>query len=58
MDQGLTVGHVEAVAIEVSEHPLVGIEAVAVGELDSVLKMPEFGTQRSRPRHGCVNMEP
>ena len=58
VDQGRPVGHVEAVGVEVGEHPLVGVEAVAVGQLHAVLHGAELGTERGRARHGRVYVQP
>src|SRR2546427_4265017 len=49
-DQRGAVGHVEAVAIEIGEHPFVRIEAVAVGQLGAVVDVAEFGADRKSTR--------
>ena len=48
----------ETIAIEIGEHPFVGIEAVAVGEFQPGVNVAEFGTERRRPGHGCIHMQP
>ena len=45
LDQGFAVGDVEDVAVEVGEHPLVRVEAVAVGVLDPGVDVAELGTE-------------
>src|ERR1700734_3488381 len=42
--QRLAVSDVEAGAVEIGEHPFVRVEAVAVGELQSVLDVTKLGT--------------
>jgi len=45
MDQVAPVGHPEAVAVEIGEQPLVGIETEAVGKFKSVAEMAELGAE-------------
>ena len=58
LDQDLAIGYPEAVAIEIGEHPLVWIEAVAVGVIESVVDVAELRAEGSSARHGRVHMEP
>ena len=58
VDQALAVGHVEAVAVEVGEHPLVRVEAVAVGLLQAGVDPAEFGAQASGAGHGRIHVQP
>src|ERR1039458_2911744 len=48
LDQVLAVGNVEAIAIEVGEHPFVRIESVAVGKFHSILNETKLGAERDR----------
>src|SRR5579862_8131496 len=48
LDERLPVRNVEDIAIEVGEHPLVRVEAVAVGEFDAAMNVAELGTERRR----------
>ncbi len=57
-DQGRPVRHVEAVTVEVGEHPLVWIEAVAVRQLDPRVKVAMLRAEGRRARHGAVDVEP
>ena len=41
------IGYVKAVAIKVGEHPLVGVEAVAVGIFESLMNVTKLGAERS-----------
>ena len=45
----LAIGDVKAVAVEVGEHPFVGIEAVTVGEFHAVVKEAELGQRAAVP---------
>src|SRR4030095_7131570 len=47
LNEGFAVGNVENITVKIGEHPLVGIEAVAIGELNAWLRVAEFGTERS-----------
>ena len=44
-DERAPVRDPEAVAVEVREHPLVGVEAVGIGQLDAFLEVAELGTE-------------
>ena len=57
-DESVAVRDPETVAVEVREHPLVRVEAIAVGEIEPVVHSPELGAERGRPRHGRVDVEP
>ena len=46
------IGHEEAVAVEVGEHPLVRIEAVAIGQLEAVEEVAELGADGRPCRPG------
>ncbi len=48
LDEGLPVRDIEAIAVEIGEHPFVGIEAVAVGKFQSGVSMAKFRTKRGR----------
>ena len=52
------IGDVEAVAVEVGEHPLVGIEAVTVGEFHAVVKEAELRTEGSGATHRGIGVQP
>src|ERR1019366_1771894 len=58
VNEGLAVGHIETVAIEVGEHPLVEVKGVAVGKFDSILDVAELRTQCGGARHSGVHVEP
>src|ERR1019366_5179922 len=58
VNEGLAVGHIETVAIEVGEHPLVGVKGVAVGKFDSILDVAELRTQCGGARHSGVHVKP
>src|SRR5260370_32659629 len=58
IDQRLAVGHIEATAVEVGEHPLVGVKDVAVSQLYSPVHGAELRTQRRRARHGRIGVQP
>src|SRR5208282_5378235 len=58
LNQRFAIGNIKAVAVKVSEHPLVRIESVTVGELNSVMSMPELGAERGCSRHRGINVEP
>ena len=52
------VGHEEAVAVEVGEHPLVRVEAVAVGQFQAVVEVAELGAEAGRAGQGRVDVQP
>src|ERR1017187_4958670 len=58
INEGLAVGHIKTVAIEVGEQPLVGIKSVAVGKFDSILDVTELRTQCGGARHSGVHVKP
>ena len=58
LDQGSPVGDKETIAIKVGEHPLVGIEAVAVSQFDPVLDVTELGADGGSACHGSVYVQP
>src|SRR5882672_5791938 len=58
LDQRPAVGKKERAAIEVGEHPLVRIEAVAIGKFQTVLNPAKFFAQSGSARHRGVDMEP
>ena len=45
-------------AVEVDQHPLVGVEVERVGQLDPVEERSELGTNEGRSGIGCVHMQP
>ncbi len=57
-DQNLAIGDVETIAIEIGEHPLMRIEAVAVGVFESILEVAELGAKGSRAGHRGIDVEP
>ncbi len=57
-DEGATVADEHAVAVKIGEHPLVRIGAVAVGELQSLLDIAEFGAEGGGAAHRPVDMKP
>ena len=58
VDQGSAVGYPEAGAIEVGEHPFVGIETVTVGVFDTVMQVMVFRADDGRAGHGGIHVEP
>src|ERR1700757_1191800 len=58
LDQGLAIGNVEAIAIEVGEHPLMWVEAVAVCKFETTMEVAKFGAERGGARHGGIDMQP
>src|SRR5450432_1392627 len=44
LDQGIAIGHIKTTAIGVGKHPFVGIEAIAVGKIQTCMGAPKFGT--------------
>src|SRR5450755_3538233 len=58
LDQVLSIGDVEYVAIEVGEHPFMRVEGVAVGKFDAIVDETEFRAQRGRAAHGGVHVQP
>ena len=57
-DQRGPVGHEEAVAVEIGEHPLVRIEAIAVGQFQAGEELAELGAQAGRAGQGPVDVQP
>jgi len=49
LNQRLAIGHVKAIAIEVREHPLVRVEAVAIGELEAIVDVAKLGQSAAVP---------
>src|SRR4029453_7560341 len=47
LNQVIAVRDVETIAIKIREHPLVRVEAVAVGIFDAGVDRPELRTERS-----------
>ena len=58
LDQLLAVGDIEAVAIEVGEHPFVRVEAVAVGEFHAIVNKAKLRAERGRAAHGGIDVQP
>src|SRR5271165_6243046 len=58
IDQRLAVCNIEAIAVEVGEHPLMRIEGVAVSKFNSVLNVAKFRTNRGRAGHRGIYMQP
>src|SRR6185437_4417059 len=56
LDQSFSIGHVKAIAIEIGEHPLVRIEAVAVRGFDAIVKETKLGTERGGTGHGGIHV--
>ena len=46
VDEGLAIGDVKAIAIEICEHPFVRIEAITVRELKTVVNPTKFRAER------------
>ena len=57
-DEGLGVPDEVGRAVEVGEHPLVGIEHEGVRVFDPAAHPPELGEDQGRPRVGRIHMEP
>src|SRR4029450_13028814 len=57
-DERRPVRDPECVAIEVREHPLVRVEAVAVGELEPVMNPAELGAEPRSAAHRRVHVKP
>ena len=58
LDERGAVGDVEAVAVEVGEHPLMRVKAVGVSQLQAVVDVPEFGAQSRSAAHGAIHVQP
>jgi len=58
VDQSGAVRHIEAIAIEVGEHPLVRVEAIAVGEFEAVMDEAELRAHRGRAAHRRIHVQP
>ncbi len=54
----LAIGHIKTVTIEVREHPLMRIEAVAVGEFHAVMEEAELRTESSGAAHRGIDVQP
>ena len=57
-EQGQPVGGPEHAAVDVDAHPLVGVGAVAVGELDAVVDPAQLRLQCGHPAHRRVDVQP
>src|ERR1700722_3206384 len=57
-NKSATVANVEAVTIEIREHPFMRIEAIAVGQFDAVVRPAKFGADCGCARHSRINVEP
>src|SRR5262245_49921995 len=55
-NQCLSVSHIETIAIEIGEHPLMRVEAITVRELNSLLKVTILGAKSRSTGHGCVDV--
>src|SRR5204863_1420118 len=58
LNQVLAIGHIKTVTIEVREHPLMRIEAVAVGEFHAVMEEAELRTESGGAAHGGIDVQP
>jgi hypothetical protein len=57
-DEHGPVGHEKGVAVEVGEHPLVRVEAVAVGRFEAVVDRAQLRAERRGAGHGGVDVQP
>ena len=58
VDQCLAIIDEKRIAVEVREHPLVGVESVAISRLDTVIDEAEFRADGRRPGHRRVDVQP
>ena len=58
LDEMFTIGNIKNVAIEIGEHPLVWIEAVAVCQLDSSMDVAKLRAEGRGAGHRSIYVEP
>src|SRR6202012_5174876 len=58
LDQRLAIGNIEAVTVEVSEHPLMRVESITISPLQPPMNVTKLGTDCRGSRHSSVDVEP